>query len=232
MVKLQFPNSDVKGVLEFYERLTRKHLVVDNQVQGTVNIVVPGEITREEAIRIIETNLLLNGFTLVPVERTDIVKVVGSGKNARAAAIPIISDELLLPEGEQVVTYLARLQFIEPQDLQQALSTFLVASANQATNITALPKSRAILITENAATIRGLIRVIHEIDVPPAEVVSEFVPLERADAKDVLEKLTAIFEKSTEKSQSVNIPARAAAAGTTTPDGTAIPAGATAERVS
>ena len=31
------------------------------------------------------------------------------------------------------------------------------------------------------------------------EVVSEFLPLERADAKDILEKLTAIFEKPSDK---------------------------------
>ncbi|MEI9898618.1 MAG: hypothetical protein WDN28_33370 [Chthoniobacter sp.] len=47
-------------------------MVVDNQVSGTVNIVVTGDIPREEAIRIIEINLLLNGITLIPVENSDI----------------------------------------------------------------------------------------------------------------------------------------------------------------
>jgi len=230
MVKLQFPNAEVKGVLEFYERLTRKHLVLDNQVQGTVNIVVPGEISREEAIQIIEINLLLNGFTLVPVERSNIVKVIGVGKNPRSAAIPIISDEMLLPDGEQMVTFIAKLQFLDPAELQQTLTTFIVPNASQSTNLTALPKSRAILITENSATIRGLLRIIHEIDVPPAEVVSEFVPLERADAKDVLEKLTAIFEKPNEKGAlTVATPRGLPRPVATTPEGTAAPPGATAE---
>jgi len=228
-VRLQFPNAEVKGVLEFYERLTKKHLVLDNQVQGTVNIVVAGEISREEAIQIIEINLLLNGFTLVPVERSDIVKVIGIGKNPRAAAVPIIADELLLPDGEQVVTFLAKLQYIDPQELQQTLSTFVVANQSSYTNLTALPKSRAILITENTATIRGLLRVIHEIDVPPAEVVSEFIPLERADAKDLLEKLTAIFEKPEEKGKTTSTPRTVPRPPATTPEGNPLPAGATAE---
>ena len=38
--RLQFPNSDVKDVLDFYAHLTRKRIVIDNQVQGTVYIVV------------------------------------------------------------------------------------------------------------------------------------------------------------------------------------------------
>jgi len=182
-------------VLNFYERLTKKHLIVDNQVQGQVNIVVPGEIPAEEAIRIIEINLLLNGYTMVPVEHSDIIKVIGAGKNPRTAAVPIISDELQLPDGEQVVTYIAKLHYADPQEVQQALGTYVVPAPGGFTNITALPKSQTLLITENTATIRGLLRVLHEIDVPPAEVVSEFIPLERADAKDVLEKLTTIFEK-------------------------------------
>jgi type II secretion system protein D len=195
LVKLQFPNTDVREVLSFYERLTKKRLIVDNQVQGSVNIVVPGQVTAEEAIRIIEINLLLNGYTLVPAEHSDIVKVIGVGKNPRTAAVPIISDELELPDGEQVVTFIFKLHYADPQEVQQALSTYVVPAPGGFTNITALPKSQTLLITENTATIRGLLRVLHEIDVPPAEVVSEFIPLQRADAKDILEKLTTIFEK-------------------------------------
>ena len=106
---------------------TKKRLIIDNQVQGTVNIVVTGDVPVEEAIRIIEINLLLNGYTMVPVEGSNIVKVVGSGKNPRTAAIPIISDELLLPDGEQVVTYITKLRYCtDPTEVQQTLSTFVV----------------------------------------------------------------------------------------------------------
>src|SRR5207244_1017635 len=74
MVQLQFPNSDVADVLRFYEQLTGKKLVMDNFVQGKVNIFIAKEVPREEAIKIIEMNLLLNGYSLVPSEDSDIVK--------------------------------------------------------------------------------------------------------------------------------------------------------------
>ncbi|MEP6669123.1 MAG: secretin N-terminal domain-containing protein [Chthoniobacter sp.] len=224
-VRLQFPNTDVREVLGFYELLTGKRIVVDNQVSGTVNIVVTGDIPKEEAIRIIEINLLLNGITLIPVENSDIVKVVGTGKNPRGAAIPIISDELLIPAGEQVVTFVTKLHYADPTELQQTLTGFIGQSPGGYTNITALPKAQALLITENSATIRGLVHILHEIDVPPAEVISEFIALERADASDVLEKLKAIFEKQ---------PANGSAPGAlpvkrTTPAGTALPANTVVE---
>jgi len=40
MIRMQYPNSDVKEVLALYERLTQKKLVYDNTVQGPVNIVI------------------------------------------------------------------------------------------------------------------------------------------------------------------------------------------------
>ena len=96
MVTMQYPNSDVMDVLRLYENLTGRKLVMDNNVQGKVNIFIAKPIPREEAIRIIEMNLALNGFSLVPSEG-EIVEVVGINKNPRAAAVPIISDPADLP---------------------------------------------------------------------------------------------------------------------------------------
>jgi len=49
-VRLQFPNSDVVDVLHLYEQLTGKKLVMDNFVQGKVNIFIAKDVSREEAI--------------------------------------------------------------------------------------------------------------------------------------------------------------------------------------
>ena len=113
MIRMQFPNADVKEVLGLYERLTKKQLVYDNTVQGPVNIILSSPVTREMAIKIIEINLLLNGFTLVP-DGDDIIKVIGLSKNPRTAGIPIYSDVDLIPDGNQVVTFVFKLQYADP----------------------------------------------------------------------------------------------------------------------
>src|SRR3954471_18244564 len=41
-----------------------------------------------------------------------------------------------------------------------------------------------------------LSRIIDQVDVPPAEVISEFIKLERADASKVVEMLEKVFEKT------------------------------------
>jgi type II secretion system protein D len=195
MVNLQFPNSDVVDVLRYYETLTGKKLIMDNFVQGKVNIALSRAVPREEAIKIIEMNLLMNGYSLVPAG-DDIVKVIGTGRSPRNAGIPIISDEADIPDGEHVISFLFKLHYADPIELQQVLGQYL-SPPQSYTSFLALPKSSSILITENSSVIRSLTRIVEQIDVPPAQVVSEFIKLERADAGKVVEMLKDVFEKGT-----------------------------------
>jgi len=209
-VRLQFPNSDVVDVLHLYEQLTGKKLVMDNFVQGKVNIFIAKDVSREEAIKIIEMSLALNGISLVPTDH-DIVDVVGAGQNPRKAPVPIVSDMADIPPGNPVITFLFRLQYADPQELQQVLMAYFQGSSGSI-NILALPKSSSLLVTQNADIIRQLSSVIQQVDVAPAEVVSEFIKLERADATKVVDMLKDIFEKGTESPsqpgvRSVKIPA-------------------------
>ena len=199
MVRLQFPNSDVADVLREYETLTGKRVITDNFVQGKVNIFLSKEVPREEAIQIIKISLLMNGFSLVP-EDPDIVKVIGTGKNPRGQGVPIISDPADIPASDQVVSYLFKLRYADPVELQQVLGQYL-SPPQTYTSVLPLPKSSSILITENSTVIRGLAKIIDQIDVAPAEVTSEFIKLERADATKVCDMLKDIFEKGTDQTR-------------------------------
>src|SRR6266536_678586 len=210
MVRLQFPNSDVADVLHLYEQLTGKKLVMDNFVQGKVNIFIAKDVSRDEAIKIIEMSMALNGISLVPAGR-DLTDVVGAGQNPRKAPVPIISDLADIPAGNPVVSFLFRLQYADPQELQQVLMAYFQGSSGTI-NILALPKASALLVTQNADIIRQLASVISQVDVAPAEVVSEFIKLDRADASKVCDMLKDIFEKGTESPtqpgvRRVNMPA-------------------------
>ncbi len=195
-VSLQFPNADVADLLHLYEQLTNKKLVMDNFVQGKVNIFITKPIPRDEAIKIIEMNLLMNGYALVPAEG-DIVKVIGTGRNPRGAGVPIISDDADIPNGDHVISFLFKLRYADPIELQQVLGQYL-SPPQTFTSFLALPKSSSILVTENSSVIRSLVRIIDQVDIPPAQVVSEFIKLERADAQKVIDMLKEVFEKGTQ----------------------------------
>lgn len=222
---------DVSQVLDFYERLTGRRLIRDNQVIGQINIVINQPVPKDEAIKIIEINLLMNGFSLVPVDRTDgkLWKVIGTGKNPRNYGIPIFSELDELPDNEQVVTYLKKLEYADPTELAATLGQAVPASPTLGQTITPLPKAGALLITENSVIIRGILRIIREIDLPPAEVKSEFFELKRADAKDVLEKLQDIIQPkgqtATTTTPGVVPPRQPRANPALTPEGVPLPGG-------
>ena len=204
---LQYPNSDVADLLHLYEQLTNKKLVMDNFVQGKVNIFISKPIPRDEAIKIIEMNLLMNGYALVPADG-DIVKVIGTGRNPRGAGVPIISDDADIPNGDHVISFLFKLRYADPIELQQVLGQYL-SPPQTFTSFLALPKSSSILVTENSSVIRSLVRIIDQVDIPPAQVVSEFIKLERADAQKVVEMLKDVFDKGAQPTQPGAAPAPA-----------------------
>jgi general secretion pathway protein D len=195
-VRLQFPNSDIVDVLHLYEQLTGNKLVMDNFVQGKVNIFITRDVSREEAIKIIEMSMALNGISMVPAA-PGIVEVVGLGQNPRKAVVPIISDLADIPPGNPVVSFVFHLRYADPQELQQVLTAYFQGSSG-VINILALPKSGALLVTQNADIVRQIATVIQQVDVAPAEVVSEFIKLERADASKVVEMMKDIFEKGSQ----------------------------------
>jgi len=191
---IDFPNTDIQQVLEFYETLTGKKMLYDTTLQGKVRVRVTKPVAKDEAIRILETAFALNNIVLIPGP-DDIIKVIGSNKNVRQFDIPIYSEIDQLPKSNQIVSFLFTLDYADPRDVKAALDQ-VVAATPSITNIVPLQKSQAVLVTENASMIRNIAPIVAKLDCKPADVVSAFISLERADAKEVVEKLTKMFEKT------------------------------------
>ena len=201
-VRLQFPNTDIGVILKFYETLTGKQVVYDNTVAGTISIDISKPVSRDEAIQIIETALYLNHFALVPTEGGSIVKVVGTGQNPRQFGINIYSDVSQIPDDVSVVSVLFQLEYADSKDVKAVVDQYTNGSANYAS----VPLPGALIITESTVMLRNIAKIIAAADVPPAEVVSRFYELHRANAKDVVDKLTKLFEKSAQAGASGGTP--------------------------
>lgn len=194
-VQLTFPNTSVNEILSLYEVLTGKHLVRDSMVTSgpPLTIMVPGEVPRSEAIRLIEASLLLNNYSFVPMD-DNTVKILGPSRIPRSEGVPIYSTPYMLPENDQVVSYFMRFSYLDPQEAAQLFQTLIPPSKNY-TAFTPVPNVQAVLITENVPVIRKLIALQAMIDVPPAQVMTEFITLTRADAEQVVEILQGLLEQ-------------------------------------
>jgi general secretion pathway protein D len=201
LVSIQLPGSPVDEVLEVYRMLTGKRLVRDANLSGpNLKVVVPDKISKAEAVALLESVLLLNGYTLVEAD-DNTVKVLGTGKSPLGESIPLYVDPSRLPAGDRVISYFMLLKYISTKDAMAVFDGYV--SIRQQGKIVAVPNSNAILITDNAALIRRLVNLQRWIDVPGARVLTEFVPLARADAEKVAETVNKILD-SEKKDDSQN----------------------------
>ena len=97
------------------------------------------------------------------------------------------------------------MRYADPAELQQVIGQYLSPPSSY-TSVLPLPKSSSILITENSTVIRGLAKIIEQIDVAPAEVTSEFIKLNGPTPAKSCDMLKDIFEKSTDQPTRVGVP--------------------------
>ncbi|MDF1810760.1 MAG: secretin N-terminal domain-containing protein [Verrucomicrobiales bacterium] len=193
-LQVNFPDAPVAAILPYYEKLTSKKIIRDANLEGgNISIVTDANLTREEAIRFIDSAFLLNGYAILPVD-DNTLKIINynNGKSLRAQELPVITDPLSLPVTEQVVNYVMHLEHSTPDEAIDTFSQIVTMNAYGA--MTPLNKSNSIVITESTPVIRMLLNFKRHVDVPPNELMHEFVELERADAEKVAEIINGIID--------------------------------------
>ncbi|MDZ4743698.1 MAG: secretin N-terminal domain-containing protein [Verrucomicrobiota bacterium] len=199
LTPLVYPNIDVNEILNIYQKMTGKRIIKDVNVQGRISIISPQPVPKEQAIRIIEAALAMNGISLVPMKGEDAIKVIPQGKSPRGEGIPFYADATSLPSGDTMVDYYMPFKYITVNEAMQIFTAYLQGGATPP-QIVPVQNTQAVIITDKASNMRKLIEVQKQIDVPPAKVISEFVTLERADAERVVEIITKILDNREQQS--------------------------------
>lgn len=206
-VSLQFPLNPVNDLLNIYERLIEKSVVKDSSVfEGPqVSLVTPVEVSRDEAIQLIEATLLVNGYVIVSEPGENSVKVLRGGERqagqsaAFSEGVVIYTDAGSLPSGESLVGYFMELDYVDPEDAAALFGNHVVL--NDFGRITPVSNPRGLLITESTPIVRQLIRLRTIIDHPveDAPLITEFVNLEHAEANVVAQIIQAAMDARMEE---------------------------------
>lgn len=209
-VSLQFPLNPVNDILNIYERLISKPIVKDSSIFNgpQVSLVTPTDVSKDEAIRLIEAALLVNGYVLVVEPEDDRkVKVLlggarqGGGSPSFSEGVVIYTDPATLPEGESLVGFFMELEFVDPEDAATIFSNHIVL--NEFGRITPVTNPRGLLITETSPIVRQFIRLKAIIDHPvdDAPLITEFVQLDYAEANVVAQIIQAAMDARMEERQ-------------------------------
>ena len=199
---IQFPNNPVSDFLVIYEKLKGVTLIKDASLLGggaNLSLTLNQPVTKAEAIRLIESTLLLNGYAFIALDK-NAVKVINTagGKNPRSEGVFLFTNESELPEGEVVASYVMPLTHLAAADAVPIFEQFI--TLHPYGSLVPVPVANQVLITENATLIRRLIQVRDLIDTPAPERKTDFIQLAQANADRVGELITQILEKREEKS--------------------------------
>ena len=200
---IQFPNNPVSDFLMVYERLKGVTLIKDASLLAggaNLSLTLNQPVSKAEAIRLIESTLLLNGYAFIAVDKENSVKVINTagGKNPRSEGVFLFNNESELPEGEVIASYVMPLIHLSAADAVPIFEQFI--TLHPYGSLVPVPVANQVLITENSTLIRRLIDVRNLIDTPAPEKKSEFISLQQANADRVVELITTILEKREEGS--------------------------------
>ncbi|MDZ7599444.1 MAG: secretin N-terminal domain-containing protein [Desulfobacterales bacterium] len=186
-VAIDFNDVDINVFIKFISELTGKNFVVDNAVRGKVTIISPARISLDEAYRVFESVLEVNGFT--SVKAGDVVKIVPAPAARSMNIQTLLEMEKAHPE-DRVVTQLIPLKYADPEEIKR-LFTPLVSKASV---ILGYAPANTVIITDVQSNVQRLMKILKQIDQPGTGQQISVVPLQHADAAKLVTLLTNLFK--------------------------------------
>ena len=191
-VTIDFENVDINLFIKYISELTGKNFIIDKAVRGNITIVSPTKISVDEAYKVFESVLEVQGFAAVPAG--SIIKIVPSA-DARSKSVETGFKEDTGEISDKIVTQLIPLKYADPEELKR-LFTPLVSKNSV---VISYPSTNLLIVTDVLSNIDRLLQIIKHVDV--AENVAEIsvIPIQNATASEVATILDSIFQGSSSR---------------------------------
>ena len=187
-VSIDFNNVDINVFIKFMSKLTGKNFVVDNRVKGNVTIISPTKISVKDAYRVFESVLEINGFSTV--EAGSVIKIVpapnAKGDNLDTRIVTETGDETI---DDRVVTRLIPLEYAKSEELKNLFSPLVPKGSI----VLSYRDTNMLIVTATLSSIDRLLKIVEKIDVESVGKQISVLPLKHADAKKLVQSLSAIF---------------------------------------
>jgi len=186
IVSLQ-SEMDVQDLIQTISEITGENFILDESVKGKkITVVAPGGFKRENAMRLFETILSLNGFSVVKKNGTNIII---PKKDIKFQDIPTEFGTGYAESSDRYITRLVELQNIQASEVANILKPLVSREGD----IVVYPATNTLIIIERVDNLNRILKIIENFDV---ETEIEFIKIENGDAAEVATKLLEIFGSS------------------------------------
>jgi general secretion pathway protein D len=202
--EINVKNAEIAAIIRIFSRKTKRNYILDEKVKGKVSIYLPGKVSAEESLRILDSVLALKGFSTVPIGE-NLWKIVPA-KEARQSTIPTRVDGRTEQPSSAVVTRLVSLKYVNAQDVQQMISQLISADGL----VNAYTGTNSLILIDAEDNIERLLKIIDQLDVPFSNREMTIIPIQHADVEDISQKLNDILGEGGSKDKNATLdPVRA-----------------------
>ncbi|HTQ32508.1 MAG TPA: secretin N-terminal domain-containing protein [Opitutaceae bacterium] len=190
---VKLADASLDAVLQLLQSWTGLSILrPQNLPIDTYTLVLDKPIPKSEAVRALETLLVLHGIGVVPLD-DHFLKVVPASQASREAPEMITGSTLDLPPSGRIVAKLFQLQFLRVNEIIPPLQQIM--SQSLATPPVLFENANAALIVDTVANLQRIEVLLKKVDQPLAANLSpRFYQVRYAQASDLVNKIHAIFQ--------------------------------------
>lgn len=185
-ITIDFNSVDIIVFIKFISELTGRNFIIDQRVKGKITVISPAKISVKEAYKVFESVLEVHGYTAV--QAGEVIKIIPA-PDARTKNIETkLMEEAESPE-DKVVTQLIPLDFADANEIKKLFAPMVSKSSV----ILAYPPTNILILTDVYSNILRLLRILEVIDVTGIGQQLSVIPMEYADATEIVKLLESIF---------------------------------------
>jgi general secretion pathway protein D len=188
--EINIKNADIAAIIRIFSKRTKRNYILDENIKGKVSIYLPGKVTEDEALRILDSTLAMKGFTSVPVSE-NLWKIVPL-KDAKQSTIPTRLDTADGPVSAATVTRLLALKFVNADDIKQLITPLISGEGL----VTAYTGTNSLILIDAEDNIERIANIISALDVPSTDRDMTIIPIKNAEAQEIADKLNEILGTS------------------------------------
>ena len=208
-VTIDFRQAQLEEVVKFYSAMMNKNFIIDDTLQAskTITIISPKPVSVSQAYQAFLAALEMNGLTIVPYGSFS--KIVSSKAAKQVGGDPIGAGERI-PNEARMVTAIIPVENASVDDLQKIVQQFTTPDA------TIITYGSSFIISDYGHNLRRVQRLIERLDRAEASNQVYVYKVLHAEATEIEQKLTEIFEVQNSQKATTNT-RRAANTKTPTP---------------
>jgi general secretion pathway protein D len=185
-VTMDFDGVDITMMIKFIADLTKKNFIVGDNVSGKVTVISPRKMSIDEAYKVFESVLEVNGFSTIPMN--GVIKIVKSS-DAMTKGIETKMGATV-SKVDKLVTQIIPLKFADAEDMKNLLTPLISRGASL---ILSYPQSNIIILTDSLSNIKKVLDIIKILDVAGFAQDVKIIHLAYASASDLAAKLNQIL---------------------------------------